>query len=84
MNLAPLNLEAGAHVSTTFDHGRESIHAIVARKLDAHCESGVMYRVLPDLGGWIDAHWFKRVSGFEHADFDPDDDMDPFEEFGTP
>jgi hypothetical protein len=84
MNSAPLNLEVGAHVSTTFNNSRESIHAIVARKLDAHCESGVMYRVLPDLGGWIDAHWFTRVKGFEHADFDPDDEMDPFVEFGAP
>lgn len=65
MTNVPLDLEIGAHVSTTYDHGRESIHSIVARKLDAHCQSGVMYRVLPDLGGWIDAAWFKPISGFD-------------------
>lgn len=76
MSIAPIELEAGDHVSTTFNHGRESIHAIVARKLDAHCQSGVMYRVLPDLGGWIDAGWFKPVSGFGHLDMEPDFDLE--------
>lgn len=65
MSKAPLELQAGDHVSTTFNRGRQSIHSIVARKLDAHCQSGVMYRVLPDLGGWIDADWFEPVGGYE-------------------
>lgn len=39
-------------------------------------------RVLPDLGGWIDADWFEPVKGFEITHFDPDEEMDPFAEFG--
>lgn len=77
MNSAPLNLKAGDHVSTTFNHGRESIHSIVASKIDAHCQSGVMYRVMPDLGGWIDAAWFKPVDGFTSVR-----DLELAEEYG--
>ena len=82
MSLASRQLDIGAHVSTDYNHGRQSIHSIVARKMDAHCQSGVMFRVLPDLGGWIDADWFEPVKGFEHTSFDPEEDMDPFAEFG--
>lgn len=78
--MSNLDFSAGDHVSTTYDHGRESIHAIVARKIDAHCESGVMYRVVPDLGGWIDAHWFTAVEGYEipepEPDYEPDEEDD--------
>jgi len=65
MSLASRQLDIGAHVSTDYDHGRQSIHSIVARRLDAGSTSGVVFRVLPDLGGWIDADWFEPVTGFE-------------------
>lgn len=81
MSLASRQLDIGAHVSTDYDRGRQSIHSIVARKVDAGSTSGVVFRVLPDLGGWIDADWFEPVKGFEHTSFDPDEDMDPFAEF---
>lgn len=84
MSLASRQLDIGAHVSTDYDHGRQSIHSIVARKVDAHCQSGVMFRVLPDLGGWMDADWFEPVKGFEHTTHDPEEDMDPFAEFAEP
>ena len=65
MSLASRQLEIGAHVSTDYSHGRQSIHSIVARKVDAGSTSGVVFRVLPDLGGWIDADWFEAVDGYE-------------------
>lgn len=73
MSHASRQLDIGAHVSTDYDHGRQSIHSIVARKLDAGSTSGVVFRVLPDLGGWIDADWFEPTEGFEHRDYFPDD-----------
>lgn len=73
MSLASRQLDIGAHVSTDYNHGRQSIHSIVARKLDAGSTSGVVFRVLPDLGGWIDADWFEPAKGFEHRDYFPDD-----------
>jgi hypothetical protein len=82
MTHASRQLEPGAHVSTTYDHGRESLHVITARRVDAHCQSGVMFKVLPDLGGWIDADWFQLAKGYEHTSHDPETEMDPFAAFG--
>jgi hypothetical protein len=76
MTHASRQLEPGAHVSTTYDHGRESLHVITARRMDAHCQSGVMFKVLPDLGGWIDADWLQPANGFEHTDLTPDEEYD--------
>jgi hypothetical protein len=79
---ASRQLEPGAHVSTWYGDGRASIHAITARRINAQCQSGVEFKVLPDLGGWIDADWFEPVKGYEHTDYDPDEEMDPFAAFG--
>lgn len=77
--------EIGYHVETYLT-GRKTIHSIIAVKITSDSDSGMSYRVLPELAGragsieddWIDSSWFKYAEGFgEDHNFDTiEDDED--------
>jgi len=58
------NLSAGAEVILN-DNGRQSIHVITARRINAESSSGVQYRLMPAINGdWIDSDLVRKAKGF--------------------
>jgi len=70
------NLSAGAEVILD-TNGRQSIHVVTARRINAESPSGIQYRLMPEVkGGWIDSDCVRKAKGFGSG---ASRKVDPFE-----